>query len=810
VDIIYSKGLESYTSKPDEAQIQHMRFRTIKQSFKELINEIETGHSFLCGSFHENERSTKRFCTQHLFAVDIDKDLTLHQATDMLAEYGLHYTFGYHTFSHTNENERFRLVFVMEEEVRDVKLVSDINKALYFFFDKKSDRQAVDVPRIWSGTNKKCFFGPSLEPFKLIDFLDCVNQKVYGFDHGKLRNGVDLNKVVVNFRPEHRNTIIIYNNKSNISTSSDPLCLKKEDSRSRKFENVKPEDLFYFELFKMFYEGRGFGEQNKLTHEHLVCIATNLLYVSGGEQLFKECLDKNSNYGIDKYRIFGYVKRRKYHAQTFKTCSLLDEDKTYQTFVQLLTKRGKITVYDEQEPELITLETAERIRDEAFQKILAATDQKIYLVKLAPGLGKTEIIKNIKNAVVAFPDHTLKDEHFNSSKLSAEERLSTPDLKNLFSPHITKRFEEMYAMDLAKNVMVEVEALAVGSLTCYPSTDRDRENAQTYLQQLEEIKEAGSSKSVFTTHKRAIQNTWAHNCIVFDEDPEQVILEHHFTVKKDLALLSTYLKNHGLKTNDLDVIINEMDFDSPKPLPKFNFDKKTLSKLCELLQFTSRVLKFFQAESYFINNGRVHYCINNSDSFCPFTKYIICDATAKVEVYRKLFGDRLKVIDVSNVKNKGNIVQHTSYSCSMTGITNAVTHLPIDFSLPTITFKTKKCLFPNAIQEMHFGRVRGSNTLSGFDINVVGTYNYHQTYYRFLAFRMGIVNEDWKMKYQLVRYNGREFMFMTYSDPHLQAFHLNNVESELLQAVHRARLLRHTRTVYLYSNFPLQQATYVF
>jgi hypothetical protein len=65
------------------------------------------------------------------------------------------------------------------------------------------------------------------------------------------------------------------------------------------------------------------------------------------------------------------------------------------------------------------------------------------------------------------------------------------------------------------------------------------------------------------------------------------------------------------------------------------------------------------------------------------------------------------------------------------------------------------------------------------------------------------------MSNQLVNYDGRQFMFATFNDKTLQRIHLEMVEAELLQSVHRARLIRHPVTVTLWSGFPLAQAEYI-
>ena len=58
----------------------------------------------------------------------------------------------------------------------------------------------------------------------------------------------------------------------------------------------------------------------------------------------------------------------------------------------------------------------------------------------------------------------------------------------------------------------------------------------------------------------------------------------------------------------------------------------------------------------------------------------------------------------------------------------------------------------------------------------------------------------------VVVHNGFRFRFMTYADATLRAIQFYMIESELEQAVGRARLLRCDCTVNLFSDFPLKQA----
>jgi hypothetical protein len=58
--------------------------------------------------------------------------------------------------------------------------------------------------------------------------------------------------------------------------------------------------------------------------------------------------------------------------------------------------------------------------------------------------------------------------------------------------------------------------------------------------------------------------------------------------------------------------------------------------------------------------------------------------------------------------------------------------------------------------------------------------------------------------YQKIECNGFKFKFNCYEDELLRNIQLSLIESDLIQAVGRARSLRTNATVQLYSNFPLR------
>ena len=113
--------------------------------------------------------------------------------------------------------------------------------------------------------------------------------------------------------------------------------------------------------------------------------------------------------------------------------------------------------------------------------------------------------------------------------------------------------------------------------------------------------------------------------------------------------------------------------------------------------------------------------------------------------------------------------------------------------------------------DLHFGNCAGCDYLKGKNINVIGTPHHTEWIYKLFAYTMGCeFDTEAKIKPCLtVERNGHSFRFATYDDEVLRAIQFYIIESQLEQAVGRARLLRCDCSVYLFSNFPLKQAQMV-
>ena len=121
-----------------------------------LFHLILRGHTFTPAAMSgTNGNSWKE---QAVFAVDIDNEnmsppLTVERAREIMREAGIVPLFGYHTFSHTENVPRFRLVFASDEAVTDKATAEHITEGLQSLFPGV-DKSGKDAARMFLGTNQ--------------------------------------------------------------------------------------------------------------------------------------------------------------------------------------------------------------------------------------------------------------------------------------------------------------------------------------------------------------------------------------------------------------------------------------------------------------------------------------------------------------------------------------------------------------------------------------------------------------------------------------------------------------------------------
>lgn len=320
-----------------------------------------------------------------------------------------------------------------------------------------------------------------------------------------------------------------------------------------------------------------------------------------------------------------------------------------------------------------------------------------------------------------------------------------------------------------------------------------------------------------------------HHTYIFDEDPLHQLVRFEKITTKDLRIVAKGLQDLG-QSNDAQSVYTLAEHLKSgigflmTDISPINFQDPEL--VATVISSKNEKLSG-DVFSFLCNDASIKYIIKPEDSEDPTgekcihcvnyrrllddKKYIILSATVDEWIYKKLYGDRIEVIDLSNVEIKGKIVQFSNRSFSRSAMNNEKRLSTVNKflqSLNTITFLKYKDKVVNSLEDIHFGKVEGFNSLSGEDFKVAGTFHLSRSHYLLFAKFLGIqLNSlDLVLRREMVNNNGFRFNFFTFENPDLRRIQFYFIEKELKQAVGRARLLDNENTVFVFSEYPIPRA----
>lgn len=193
----------------------------------------------------------------------------------------------------------------------------------------------------------------------------------------------------------------------------------------------------------------------------------------------------------------------------------------------------------------------------------------------------------------------------------------------------------------------------------------------------------------------------------------------------------------------------------------------------------------------------------------PDVKLVIVSASLNKNLYEGYcHGKYVQYTEVPLVKYQGKLLQYTSYSMSRSCIEQlgydtvkeCVYKITQKKDINWITFKKI-----DLSKQIYFGKTEGFNDYKGKDLVVLGTPHNVPFLYQLIGKYLGYEAEK-RMNIARVEHHAYSFPIMTSKDSEMRNLQFYFLESELEQAIGRARLLRYPCTVYLFSNFPCRQA----
>jgi len=817
---------KQYKDKPPTTEIPTIQkeLKAVKVTDKELARLVTSGMSWCPGVFKSNSRKKKDWVQCDYFALDFDDGLTPDEAAEKLDALEIGWMFMHTSFSDTPELRKFRIVFRSPVTIDNKKAWQSIQNSLLAIFIGKYDKNAVDCSRIFYGGPESGLVHPRWKELNLERLFHagraCVAEKA---DPINLSRELKKNPSFLNILKDDAK---FFNSGSR--KYKPPVFPRKKELPWSDLEDK----IGILGAFGKGWHGSGPAPTNaadkcRMHFDEIKGLAFNLQYVPGGRKYMKDKVEEHAKNGIYPFTNSAYTKitrtvNKTYFPTNLENFSPYEEDLESGCANLVGLIHSHVTDFEPElidPPKTLKLQDAENKMKEFFEEAVGAKDDSIYLLKCPTGMGKTELLTELKIcSVVATPNHLLKDEVFgrvkskntNEDSWENQEVIRTEKLPECIPDDIISEINKAHNIglhDYAASILNDFEDKA---------SAEDKEEIASYKNSLALYFAGGPNKviTIVTTHHKAIiKRIPGVELVIFDEDMLNVILPIKPALLTDIALVAKNLQETDIGSyfkDILDLIMQKHGCETP-PTPKFSIkqlERAIQGLVTKGVDIMSDLTGLPWCTRWVFDDkiGVIHYINNNANNVEG--KVLVMSATADINLYKRIFKDRLKVLDISNVEIKGTFTQDYKYSCSRASLNNpnALKYINNKVNnLPVLTFMKYKANFENAIEEMHFGNCSGFDTYKGREIAVVGTPYPSPIMVKLIASALGAEIEDMpKTRNQIINRNGYRTKFNTYDDELLRDIHLGFIEGELTQAVGRARLLREaSAAVRLFSNYPL-------
>ncbi|USG65123.1 hypothetical protein NDK47_23865 [Brevibacillus ruminantium] len=865
-----------FNRKPEKQEIAGISSRlgisasqiSIQDFAKEVV--CPNARSFSPSIFKSGERTNATWVSQQIFALDIDEDISIQQVLERCNDFNLMPIIIYTSFRSTKEHEKFRVIFLLDEEVTDIRVRDLVQKSLMFVFPE-TDRATKDAARLLFGGKEIAYenydniitvpglltsvcayirtgSNPTRDMEKYCRFvgIDMVNgyPKIQTFENESEIAGIVGANVHVKLTKNWTNPIIynricpIFSQNYILYFSKDNAqehYLKTDSSKDTKFNIEKTKEEFTLirnfnfdeledncQLFREALSGDYW-----LYHEEMFGLMTNLLHIKGGKEKVQQILNSRKEYArkIDSWNVMAnQISKCNYAPSRCDSfCPFADSCQHARNVIdQGKLVRGRVQVLEEEH--LKSLPQAEKELEHIFTQIIENEEEGIYVIKAPTGIGKTELyVQACKQhkATIALPTHALKDEVSNRMKESGVRHFTVPQLPDNLTTEVRQKLEHLYSLGAFKTANVYLRDLAKEFTHQGIVIDK-------YIRDIESAKTVKNT-TILTTHQRAIYTKDHNDILIVDEDIIPTLFPQSSMSLADFTLAIAKLKQTKSNQMDIDVLssLEKQVMDAPIGLIQeaASFFLSTAEEMEQEVvksdDVNTNILGFLNC-TYYVKvkaYGEIEFINFISRKQLPAKKVIIMSATINERISKIVFGQQIKFYDLGLVETKGKIIQIPSKSFSRYSIKenkeemlNLAENL-INTYNPNSQVITYKNMMKTLEQTPTFGATAGVDYLKGQNITILGTPNVHPLTYLLFSAALGqkLGFDDSKMEYQPVIRNGFKFYYQTYSNKDLlKEIQFYLIESELLQAVGRARILRTEATVLVLSNLPIQGAEFVF
>ena len=837
-------------------------------NFKSFVEQVGSkGCTFCPSTFKDDVKSRETFEQSQLLTLyfdsykSTDREISFEKIKARAEQYELPILFAYDSFlTGLETRKKFSVTFLNDAPITKLKEAESVQKALMMIFPE-ADKSCSDVLKLYSGGKEVMYYDaemPEINVDSLFMNMSLYLKKKHGDTNYKRKiaefsrnTGIALDDrklldisivedsaedIIENINDKNLPNSIIDNNRFGNKLSDlkyhinfndeDVKCSKRdrcEESlayqknlshhgylRSKDLETLSSNCNLYHEFI---------SGNRRLSQPELLGLATNLTHAESGEKKFKTALRSNSYYNgrEEKYDnwdfYFYYIKKRNprpcnsfcpYHDTCPHGKDILSTTKLkYHQIERIANSNGL----------LVSLEKAEVEFNEFFFKAVMSEEKVWHVIMCQTALGKTQTIISLLrdtplNVLIAVPTNKLKREVCERAEKMGVELLASPSLHELKDDLPDDVWDDIVSLyNEGKSPMLRIyKAINEDDVRCVKLLKK-------YIRELEEFK--AYDGNAITTHRRlASLDLGKYDLVIIDEDiiystvipnRETVSLHELKKIKKELSSKDPLAKK-------IKKIINEAKNSEFFTVDGIEYDKEeygsikteaNIPGLCSANHFCYRGAP--DQEDDFTED-----CVSFDIrvKFPKGTKYIMVSATVNQDICNYYFGENnVRFYACREAEIKGTLNQYGDRPMSrsfMTEKPDIISRIKKWTGVKhTISFKKFEHQYAG---DLHFGNCAGCDTLKNQDIDVIGTPHQPEWIYKLFAYSLGFdVDEKLKPNTTVV-HNGYRFRFTTYDDTALRTIQFYMIESELEQAVGRARLLRCDCTVNLFSNYPLRQA----
>lgn len=837
----------AFSKKPENAKkiSKEIEGKVCNMTIPEFAHEVgERGRTFTPGVF-DGPRQEEYYYGQEIFVLDFDNGMTIAGFEERAKKYGLEPAVIYETFSSQKGHEKFRVIFLNDIPILDKIVASMMTRMLMYIFPE-CDRSCKDLARMFYGGKRVVYMNSDPRRINLVD----VSIAVYGYT--KERCGKNFvremqrraDNLGVQLSPSHLLMIEKKNDdgKSEDLGSSTSIILRVRNEKSSFFydihlqneeekrlhrnqsahdtnPNKKIKTKGVEELIRKCPLLRDFYESD-IPHEQKMLLATNLLYIKGGKKIFMGGLNDNTN----KWEAdWAYMAGNGYKPMSCENghCPYCEQCKCYSLYEKLKMQVQRI----EGEESYTSIEEAYSKMEDAILMALESYDKGIYLINAQTALGKTAAYCGIiarggwkKPFMVVVPTTKLQEE--------IGDRLRKLGVDTYLTPNFEKVLSEckLYGLlDKVKSLYNRgYESKAKDTIRKYIEEHKEVLEGEQ-VKKVQEYLESGSKldggKCVVTTHAMFLRlgaEVLEQYEVIIDEDILMTIFKGTSTISFNClrSAIGSELIPEEIKKGIAGILENAENGSSSIQIPELLQNQiNELYDSGEKMDAYGSLPRFLKSKVYSVDAKREQIYFFDALKL-PKVKMVVVSATLNDKLYfdyLQVNGDKRRIFiqNIPKAEYKGHLKQFTSGSMSR----NCIDKYGFDV-VKKRTYKVAKekkgckCITFKKYTEdsdIYFGKVEGFNDYCGNDLVIIGTPHGLPVIYEMLGRFLNYKSDDTQAERRVVR-NGYEFPIMTFGDSNMRNLHFYFLESDLEQAIGRARLLRFECSVYLFSNYPCNQA----